>query len=451
MCQSGLVYHRRLSEEVEAALSALDAVDAAVAADARVVWSDLLDHSARNWPTQASVQHYCWRVLREQYASADRRWELALVLGRLLDRLGQLRYAGIARGEVTRSLLYAESSSRWWSLYREALDQAGVQPADTDLVTWYEHPRPNEMRIAQRVADTLEVVAVVGDLSINGLSRLSPKTRRRRMTDAVLVTEDSVGCALIERIVGERLAQWSGESTARARLVGGLGPVVRTGDQPPAEAVRRIRGLLEVIGDGVDLTDGGCLRGSVVAEVLDRVWPGQFDPPAPTESSFEQVATLRRLVMRLRLVRKYRGRLIPTARGKGLTDDALARLLVAELVRDDGGIGAAVGDVVFGRIARDGAAGEEWGIAGAARDLFRSGQLRADGVRAVEPDPADPDLDDGDCRAELPTVHALMAELIALGAVDDAGQATGGQATGDGRTLAAAVVRHRLLHADIGG
>lgn len=324
MCQSGLVYHRRLSEEVEAALSALDAVDAAVAADARVVWSDLLDHSARNWPTQASVQHYCWRVLREQYASADRRWELALVLGRLLDRLGQLRYAGIARGEVTRSLLYAESSSRWWSLYREALDQAGVQPADTDLVTWYETPRPNEMRIAQRVADTLEVVAVVGDLSINGLESAlaqdAPSAHDRRGPGHRGLRRMCADRADRRRAAGPVVR----ESTARARLVGGLGPVVRTGDQPPAEAVRRIRGLLEVIGDGVDLTDGGCLRGSVVAEVLDRVWPGQFDPPAPTESSFEQVATLRRLVMRLRLVRKYRGRLIPTARGKGLTDDALA-------------------------------------------------------------------------------------------------------------------------------
>lgn len=439
MCNSGLVYHRRLSEEVEAALSALDAVDAAVAADARVVWSDLLDHSAREWPTQASVQQYCWRILREQYPSPERRWELALVLARLLDRLGQPRYADIARGDTTRSLLFAEGASRWWSLYREALDQAGVQPADTDLVTWHEHPRPNELRIAQRIADTLEVVAVVGDLSINGLGRLSPKARRRRMTDAVLVTEDATGHALIDRIVDERLAQWSGESTARARLCGGLGSAVHVGDQPPIEVVRRLRGLLEIVGEGTALTEDGYLPGPVVIEVVNRIWPGRFADRAPFEQSIEPVLALRRLVMRLRLLRKYRGSLIPTVRAREVTDDALSRVLVAELIRDDGGIGAAVGDVVLGRIVRDGAIGDEWGIARAARELVRSA-LRADDIRVAEVE-----TDDGDYRAELPTVHALIGELVALGATDDTGQATAA-----GTALAAAVLRYRLLHADIG-
>lgn len=439
MCQSGLVYHRRLSEEVEAALSALDSIDAAVAADARVVWSDLLDYSAREWPTQASVQQYCWRILREQYASAERRWELALVLARLLERLGHPRYADIARGEVTRSLLSADGSGRWWSLYREALDQAGVQPADTDLITWHDHPRPNEHRIAQRIADTLEVVAVVGDLSINGLSRLSPRARRRRMTDAVLVTEDAMGRALLDRIVDERLAQWSGESSPRARLCGGLGPIVHAGDQPPIDAVRRIRGLLDVIGDGTDLTDDGYLRTPVVIEVVARVWPGQFGNQAAREQSLEPVLALRRLVMRLRLLRKYRGKLIPTVRAREVTDDALCRYLVAELIRDDGGIGAAAGDVVFGRIARDGTTGDEWETAGLARELLRAGP------RAGEIPAGETEVDKRDFRAEVPVVHALMAELRSLGAVDE----TGG-VTADGKVLAAAVLRHRLLHADIG-
>jgi hypothetical protein len=86
--------------------------------------------------------------------------------------------------------------------------------------------------------------------------------------------------------------------------------------------VRPLRVLLDAIGDGVKLTAAGYLPPAVVQAIFDELdlgdeWIGKGN----REDLTVPVLELREAAQRLKLVRRYKGRLVPTSRGKNLAQD----------------------------------------------------------------------------------------------------------------------------------
>ncbi|MEX2486008.1 MAG: hypothetical protein WD377_00175 [Nitriliruptoraceae bacterium] len=86
--------------------------------------------------------------------------------------------------------------------------------------------------------------------------------------------------------------------------------------------VRPFTVLLDTIGDGVKLTAAGYLPPAVVSTIFDELdlgdeWIGRGNREDLTVTVLE----LRKTARRLKLLRKYKGRLVPTPRGRKLAAD----------------------------------------------------------------------------------------------------------------------------------
>lgn len=93
-------------------------------------------------------------------------------------------------------------------------------------------------------------------------------------------------------------------------------------DAEIAAWMRPLQVLLDVVGDGVDLTGAGYLRPAAVEQIFTRLDMGsQWIGKGNREDLTPPVADLRRLARLLGLVRVVKGRLVPTKAGRDLRDD----------------------------------------------------------------------------------------------------------------------------------
>jgi hypothetical protein len=89
-----------------------------------------------------------------------------------------------------------------------------------------------------------------------------------------------------------------------------------------ARTVRPFTVLLGAVGDGVKLTAAGYLPPAVVQRVFDELDMGEeWIGKGNREDLTVPVLQLRETAQRLKLLRKYKGRLVPTAKGRTLAGD----------------------------------------------------------------------------------------------------------------------------------
>ncbi|MCZ4522089.1 hypothetical protein O4220_26510 [Rhodococcus ruber] len=449
-----------MDDAVSAALSYFDSVDPALAADARLGWDGLIGVSPPAGPTQHSVQSFLWVYLRHAAEGPDRGVDIARALGELLDRLGRVVYADIARSAVTEELVRTPDDAAWLQKYRAATDQSGIGALDTELVTWQDAPTGIERVIVEKIGETLEVATIAGEFDPSRpggrpLGANARAMRRRGVTDAVLTADrgrDGCEAVLLEQLLDHRIELWSSYSAPRAELYLGLRDALHDAVEPMYGCVRRLETFIGCIGDGVTLTDAGYLPDELVATIANTVfspnerareWSLRNDPEdqhVGRELDTEKVLVLRRLLMRVRLLRRSAGRLVPTARTRQLSSDGLWRVLTGGLVGTGYHPDTIAAEVVLARmIVGQDVADTETSADDLARLLRAEGWTHAGKVPAPE-------------HAE-PLARTLVVELSALGAVElsdrdrTSGSSTAGSvATDEGRRLAAAVLRHRLLH-----
>ncbi|MGV8875294.1 MAG: hypothetical protein ACOH2Q_22380 [Rhodococcus sp. (in: high G+C Gram-positive bacteria)] len=459
-----------MDDAVSAALSYFDSVDPALAADARLGWDGLVAVSPTAGPTQHSVQTFLWVHLRHLADGSDRAVDIARALGELLDRLGRVAYADIARSVVTEELVRIPDDAAWLQKYRAATEQSGIGAVDTELVTWQDTPTGIERAIVEKIGETLEVATIAGEfepskpggrpLGVNALAM-----RRRGVTDAVLTSDrgkDDSEAVLLEQLLDHRIELWSSYSAPRAELYLGLREALHDAAQPVYGCVRRLEAFIGCIGDGVALTDAGHLPNDVVARIAytvfppaerqewslrndpseDQDWSLRNDPEGQSsvgrEVESDKIFTLRRLLMRVRLLRRSGGRLVPAARTRQLSSDGLWRVLTGGIVGTEYHPDTIAAEVVLARmiVGHDVA-----DVEATADDLARL--LRAEGWTHAGEEPAPEHAE--------PLARTLVAELSALGAFElsepvSAPETIGSIATEEGRRLAAAVLRYRLLH-----
>jgi len=143
-----------------------------------------------------------------------------------------------------------------------------------------------------------------------------------------LEVEDVTGRRRVPRRVGAQLAALllrardsDTERLLRA-LASSAGGAADVEVAAAARTVRPFTVLLDIIGDGVKLTAAGYLPPAVVQTIFDELdmgddWIGKGN----REDLTVPVLELRETAQQLELLRKYKGRLVPTARGRDLASD----------------------------------------------------------------------------------------------------------------------------------
>ena len=106
------------------------------------------------------------------------------------------------------------------------------------------------------------------------------------------------------------------------RLASSAGVAADLDEATAARMVRPFTVLLDTVGDGVKLTAAGYLPPKVVQTIFDELdlgeeWIGKGN----REDLTVPVLELREAAQQLKLLRKYKGRLLPTARGRELASD----------------------------------------------------------------------------------------------------------------------------------
>lgn len=427
-----------IDDAVAAALSYLDSIDPASAADAQIGWDGLRSISPTAGPTQNSVQTFLWVHLATLSEDPDRARDIAFALADLLDRLGLARYADIARGPRTQGLLSSVQGSLWQERYEDAVADSGIGPMDTELITWQDVPEGTERAIVDLIGETLEVATVAGEFApprpeSPPLKARALATKRRGVVDAVLRTERTGG-VLLEQILEHRIALWTRYSPPRAELYRGLSEELHAASEPAYACVRRLEGLLALVGDGITLTDKGYLPEPIVEKAVRALWtPREWPFPAGAELDTAPVLTVRRLLLRLGLVRKHHGRLLPTARARGVSADRLWSILVGRLLGTGYHPETIAAEVVLAEVVRGHRPYDTTELASAL--LVAEGWTHGGGP-ARSSDVA-------------PLAESVLAELTALGAFsysNDRLEPSMEAPSAGGIRLAAALLRHRLLH-----
>lgn len=422
-----------IEEAVAAALSYLDSVDPASAADAQVGWEGLRSISPPAGPTQNSVQTFLWLHLSEIADESDRAWDIARALADLLDRLGHARYADIARSARTRTLLESSDVSERQQQMLDAVEESGIGPPNTDLITWQETPEGAEAAVAGLIGETLEVATIAGEFAptrIDGppLRQSALAAKRRRLTDSVLRSERSGG-VLLEQLLDHRMTLWTTYSPPRVELYRDLAVTVHDAAEPAYSCVRRLEGMLAILGDGVELTDRGYLPRAVVERAVATLWrPSEWPFPPGEEIDTAPVLRVRRLLRRLGLVRRHHGRLLPTAQARGMSADRMWTMLLDRFVGADYHPDTIAAEVVFAEIARGGRPSDTTGLL--TEILTAEGWTHRDGGGEGEPVPVE---------SVESLADDVLADITALARLDSP----------EGKRLAAALLRHRLLHTQI--
>jgi hypothetical protein len=389
--------------------------DGTPAAQAALEWMGW-DGEGPLWLRRYDVQLFVWYTLPRKFlTSLEHKREAAAALARTLERLGDpaATYAEVCRSPETDELLSAWEAEdpAAWQRFRELLDRSGLEPPDTDLLTWGGAMGLEEARVWEQIVTALEEAAEDGRLAPG---RPGFRRRQAEIANAALhePRDGGDGRSRLDAVHAELLERWlehgqtRGSSERRAIIAPVASLVV---DAPPVDAAAARDALapalwlLERAEDGIVLTQTGALNRALVRESVDR-WPAWwradlFGPPN-REEEVTFLHELHGMLRRLRLVRRTGRRIVVTARGRRLRGDppALLAALARELLAGEsfraacaelavalmlGGVVADYGDSLAHRI-QPAIVAEGWRSDGESPDVRDVGWAIADFLRPAE-------------------------------------------------------------------
>lgn len=435
---------------MEQALAAIGRAEPEVAEDARAAWESLTAGEGPESVTQWRLQQFLWDELNRSWmGDPPARWRIASALAALLDGLGMQRYSAIARSETTRQILSSgeQTPDRGRTVVRRAMQRSGIEPPDTELLTWGSVMGPVEAAALEAVADRLELAAAVGDLV--------PGSRGWRDAQAEIAVDvlmaprmDTGGDCLYDGILDERLAHWvrGPRSTTRGGLLAPLEASLREPVDPgmaaPARALLRpLDWLLTEISEGLALTAAGYLPPRTVARALDELgWRDELIGPANREVDAYPVLVLRETAQRLGLCRRRASRLTLTPSGRAALADGrtLWQAVAAGLVGPEHSALAVAWEVVLAVLAAGDTVGEE-DVRVLVQQVITESGWRVAGRRT----PSESDTS--------ALFFAVLRELRWLELVEETGALLDRQlrARPGAADLFRSALRHRVLHRDV--
>ena len=436
---------------VEQALAALGRAGPDLAEDARAAWESLTGGDGPEAVTQWRLQRFCWDELNRTWiVDAPHRWRVAQALAALLDALGMQRYAEIARGETTRQILLTgdQAPDRGRTVVRRAMQRSGIEPPDTELLTWGAVLGQREAEAQETVADRLELSVAAGELHARHPRLARPAGRGDDRRPHVPRGRSSRGDALYDGILDERLDHWirGPRSTTRGGLLAPLEQRLREPVDPgmaaPARALLRpLDWLLTEIADGLALTAAGYLPPRTVARALDELgWREELIGPANREVDAYPVLVLRETAQRLGLCRRRGQRLVLSPGGRAAVADGrtLWQAVAAGIVGPEHSALAVAWEVVLAVLEPGDVVGEE-DVRVLVQAVVTESGWRVAGRRA----PSESDTS--------ALFFAVLRELRWLELVEEAGALLDRQlrARPGAADLFRAALRHRVLHRDV--
>ena len=437
-------------QSVEQALAAIGAGEPEVAEDARAAWESLTAGEGPETVTQWRLQLFLWEELNRSWrGDAPGGWRVASALAALLDGLGMQRYSAIARSETTRQILLTgdQAPDRGRTVVRRALQRSGIEPPDTELLTWGTVMGPVESQALEAVADRLELAVAVGDL-LPG-SRGWRDQQAEIALDALMTPRPELaGDAFYDGIMDERLNHWvrGPRSTTRGGLLAPLESALREPVDPgmaaPARALLRpLDWLLTEISDGLALTAAGYLPPRTVARALDELgWREELIGPASREVDAYPVLILRETAQRLGLCRRRGSRLSLTPGGRAALADGrtLWQAVAAGLIGPEHSALAVAWEVTLAVLAAGDTVSEE-DVRVLVQAVVTESGWRVAGRR--EPSESDTSA----------LFFAVLRELRWLELVEETGALLDRtiRARGGAAELFRAALRHRVLHRDV--
>jgi hypothetical protein len=435
---------------VEQALAAIGRAEPHVAEDARAAWESLTAGEGPGSVTQWRLQQFCWDELNRAWAAdAAGRWRVASALAALLDGLGMPRYSAIARSETTRQILLTgdQAPDRGRTVVRRAMQRSGIEPPDTELLTWGSTFGPTEAMALEAVADRLELAVAAGDLQPGGRGW---RDQQAEIALDVLMAPRPLlgGSSLYDGILDERLDHWvrGPRSTTRGGLLAPLEAVLRDPVDPgmaaPARALLRpLDWLLTEISDGLALTAAGYLPPRTVARALDELgWREELIGPANREVDAYPVLVLRETAQRLGLCRRRSSRLTLTPSGRAAVADGrtLWQAVAAGLVGPEHSALSVAWEVVLAVLTPGDVVSEE-DVRVLVQMVVTESGWRVAGRRA----PSESDTS--------ALFFAVLRELRWLELVEESGALLDRQlkVRAGAAELFRAALRHRVLHRDV--
>jgi len=298
------------------------------------------------------VQLFAWYVLPRKFlAPLEDKREAAAAVARMLESIGgrAATYAEVCRAPQTDDLLCAWEAEdpRAWRSFRKLLEDSGIEPPDTDLLTCGQTMGPCEALARERVSIALEEAHEAGRLRPGAAG-----SRRGQNLVAIAALsepwEEGGAVTCLQAVQAERLERWrdprltrSSERSAMLESVAALVAIEPAviGPEGTAAAAAPARWLLERAEGGIALTQTGALNRALVREFVTSWpgwWDGRFGPPN-REDDVAQLHELHALLRELRLVRRAGRKIVITKRGRELArePERLLVMLAEELLRGD--------------------------------------------------------------------------------------------------------------------
>jgi hypothetical protein len=156
-----------------------------------------------------------------------------------------------------------------------------------------------------------------------GVVPFDPVAVGERLQAADLASRPPVPCHVGEKLTDLLLRARDADTARQLRaLTSAADATVEVDEAVAARMVHPFQVLLGTVGDGVKLTAAGYLPPAAVATIFDELGLGEeWIGKGNREDLTVPVLELREVAQRLGLLRKYRGRLVPTARARQLADD----------------------------------------------------------------------------------------------------------------------------------
>jgi hypothetical protein len=300
------------------------------------------------------VQLFVWYVLPRKYVvGLDGKEAVAGALAKTLERLGgrAAGYAEVCRAPETQRLLRAWEAEDPVAprTFRKLLDDSGIEPPDTDLLTWGSVMGFEEARVREQIATALEEAIECGDLTPGGrgFARRQAEVAKAALREP---WDGEDGRSRLRAVEDERLEGWlqrgpGGRADARRAILDGIAAMV-SGESPAVDpdaahsALEPALWLLEQGSEGIGLTQTGAFNRALVREVAER-WPSWWEAdlfgPPHREDDVTPLWELHQLLRELRLLRRKGRRVLTTKRGRALAGEppTLLEALATELLRGE--------------------------------------------------------------------------------------------------------------------
>jgi len=326
---------------VDATVARLSARDRRLAEDARAAVEWLTGFDGDELPavfSRRELQLFLWYQLPKKWLIRTAEQQaVAEALASFFDEVGAeaAPLAALCRSPETAALIRSGAKN-----LAAALERSGLEPPDTPLLTWSEFMSIEEALEHDLVGSLLEDALDTGQL-VPGAKGW--RQRQTELVDGYLIRPDASGTGPLARIHASRREAWlelPGRDAERDLLEHAL---ATTDNHPPSrveseEAIEPLLWLLELLANGVKLTQTGALPRTLVRAAVERYpdwWNTSVGPPYQ-EAELYQLCVLHDLIDALKLARRQRATLQLTPKGRALRTDPqhLLREVVSTLARE---------------------------------------------------------------------------------------------------------------------